>query len=289
MFRLLSKFGKNVISSSQVDNVGQVIGYGSMGLTGYMIYNLFTGNQEKSNIETEDVLFKHRTRRHPPEEENLESPSEEVVKVTEYDRYKPRKVPPGKFACIREFYKRVMGEDAFKNEPPLFDMPDPEEIAPTEIIDDNEDDDEEEVEEEVEETVVAEEVQGTRKEEDKSLPNTPDKRTRRQNAIDRKYQSFSCQSRCRHYSVKCSACSGFQNLISRDVDTTAYNAVHLRFSEFNQSRCRHYSESIRDLRLWRILRRLQETGTRSVNYNDYGSEFRFLMRSIEKQYDATDK
>lgn len=178
MFRLLSKLGKSVISSSQLANVGQVVGYGSMGLTGYMIYNLYAGKQQRSNIETEDVLFKHRTRRHPPEEENLDSPSEEVVKVTDYEKYKPRKVPPGKFAYIREFYKRVMGEEAFKDEPPLLELPDPEEIAPTVIIDDEDDDEEEEVE--VEEEEVTEEAEGTQKEQDKSLPNTPEKRTRKQ-------------------------------------------------------------------------------------------------------------
>ncbi|XP_069682411.1 uncharacterized protein [Periplaneta americana] len=68
------------------------IGEGSLLGTGYGIYTIITGDKRiiPQGPYPKEVIFKDRHRRPKLREEDLNSPSEKEIKVTDYTKYKPR-------------------------------------------------------------------------------------------------------------------------------------------------------------------------------------------------------
>ncbi|XP_069704861.1 uncharacterized protein [Periplaneta americana] len=73
------------------------IGVGYLLGTGYGIYCIVTGDKGRTplGVHPKEVILKDRHRRPRLQEEDLNSPSEKEIKVTDYSKYKPRPPEPG--------------------------------------------------------------------------------------------------------------------------------------------------------------------------------------------------
>ncbi|KAJ4441264.1 hypothetical protein ANN_11118, partial [Periplaneta americana] len=95
------------------------IGVGSLIGTGYGIYKIITGEKRigPQGPYPKEILFKDRHRRPKLREEDLNTPSEEEIKVTDYSKYLPRQPEEGQEPGQSSQGGQLAGEET---PPPIF-------------------------------------------------------------------------------------------------------------------------------------------------------------------------